>query len=80
MDSGVISPLKTLVEKDDVSLLPPLCGLVRALTLDDDVRAEVSKAHTHASSLAIELLCPITNLLDSMSPYTSHLLEKLTPL
>lgn len=78
VDSGVISPLKTLVEKDDANLLPPLCGLVRALTLDDDVRAEVSKAHTHASSLAIELLCPITNLLDSMSFYTD--LEKFTPL
>lgn len=66
MDDGIIIPLKTLIEKEDASLLPPLCSLARALTLDDDVRSEVSKAHTHASSLAIELLCPITNLLASM--------------
>ncbi|XP_054278086.1 armadillo repeat-containing protein 6 homolog [Macrosteles quadrilineatus] len=63
VDKGVIPPVKALVEKNDKSLIPDLCGLVRALTLDDDVRAEVSKAHSHASALAIDLLCPFTNLL-----------------
>lgn len=65
MDSGIIVPLKKLIQEENSNLLPELCHLIRVLTLDDDVRADVSKAHVHASSLAIELLCPITNLLAS---------------
>uniref|UniRef100_A0A1B6K2F1 Armadillo repeat-containing protein 6 n=2 Tax=Homalodisca liturata TaxID=320908 RepID=A0A1B6K2F1_9HEMI len=62
MDEGVIPTLKSLTEGDMPTLLPELCGLMRSLTLDDDVRADVSKAHVHASTLAVEVLCPLTNL------------------
>ncbi|KAG8338138.1 Armadillo repeat-containing protein 6, variant 2 [Homalodisca vitripennis] len=65
MDEGVIPTLKSLTEGDMPTLLPELCGLMRSLTLDDDVRADVSKAHVHASTLAVEVLCPLTNLLAS---------------
>lgn len=67
VDHGIVRPMKSLLEDEEQTqgVLAPLCGLMRALTLDDDVRAEVSKAHLHASSLAIEVLCPLTNLLAS---------------
>lgn len=47
--------------------LKEACCLVRALCLDDDIRIQVSRAHEHARTMAIELLPPLTNLLKDSS-------------
>uniref|UniRef100_A0A1B6MQ43 Armadillo repeat-containing protein 6 n=1 Tax=Graphocephala atropunctata TaxID=36148 RepID=A0A1B6MQ43_9HEMI len=77
MDADVIPALKAFIVEDVPTLLPEVCGVMRALTLDDDVRADVSKAHTHASSLAVEVLCPLTNLLAKYKSDKTLVLELL---
>jgi hypothetical protein len=42
-----------------------VCGVMRALVLDDDVRVQFGMSHEHARQLATELLCTFLALLKS---------------
>lgn len=65
MSNDLIFSLKELLESNNTAVLPYVLAVIRSLTLDDDVRAHVSKAHDHARSIATEILCPLTALLSS---------------
>jgi hypothetical protein len=62
----IVTSLKNLL---DIGAAPVIvrfvCGVARALVLDDDVRVEFGKAHEHARNLAAEILCPLLDLLKS---------------
>ena len=54
-----------LSEKLTESEVRDVCGVLRALVLDDDVRHEFGKAHEHASVIARGALDVLTGLLPS---------------
>ncbi|XP_069673045.1 armadillo repeat-containing protein 6 homolog [Periplaneta americana] len=61
----ILPRLKVLLDKD----APPLivrgvCGVARALVLEDDIRVQYGKSHEHTRALAMEMLCTLTDLLN----------------
>lgn len=65
--AGILDNLKSVLSEKDakVSVVKEVCVVLRALTLDDDVRHEYGKAHEHAATIARETLHTITELLSS---------------
>lgn len=59
--------LKSILSEKDtsVSVVKEVCVVLRALTLDDDVRHEFGKAHEHAAAIARQTLYTLTELLSS---------------
>lgn len=70
--AGVFDKLKKLLVRESTtgSELRHICGVLRALVLDDDLRHAFGKAHEHASTIARGSLNIITNLLSST--FTLH--------
>uniref|UniRef100_A0A1B6CSI6 LRRK2 ARM repeat domain-containing protein n=1 Tax=Clastoptera arizonana TaxID=38151 RepID=A0A1B6CSI6_9HEMI len=62
-ENGIADYLRILLDSENVEYLADLCKVIRSLTLDDDVRVQVSNSHNRAKVLAVEFLCPITDLL-----------------
>lgn len=68
---------QSIVNKDIHNIVQPLliggsnavlietCELMKVLTLDDDIREHISRAHEHARLLAIKNLCDLCDLLGS---------------
>ncbi|XP_058798631.1 armadillo repeat-containing protein 6 homolog isoform X3 [Phymastichus coffea] len=65
--AGILNNLKSILSEKDakVSVVKEVCVVLRALTLDDDVRHEYGKAHEHAATIARETLHTITELLST---------------
>jgi hypothetical protein len=62
----ILARLKNLLDKDTVPVIVrSVCGVTRALVLDDDIRVHYGKSHEHARELAAEILCTLTDLLKS---------------
>jgi hypothetical protein len=62
----ILTRLKTLLHSDATPLIVrQVCGVARALVLDDDIRVQFGKSHIHARELALEILCTLTDLLKS---------------
>lgn len=62
----ILTRLKKLLDKDTAPVtVRRVCGVVRALVLDDDIRVHCGKSHEHARDLAEEILCTLTDLLRS---------------
>lgn len=61
--------LTALLQKssNSPSILVEVCELMKVLTLDDDIREVISKAHEHARLLAVNNLCTLCELLGSKS-------------
>lgn len=55
-----------LLQEANPYILKDILVLLRALTLDDDVRVEYGKAHEHARIIATETLMILMKLLHSM--------------
>ncbi|KAE8749529.1 hypothetical protein FOCC_FOCC003794 [Frankliniella occidentalis] len=43
--------------------LVEICDVIKALTLDDDIREQISRAHEHARLMAVKNLCTLCELL-----------------
>ena len=67
-NAKVFDKLKNILlsEKVTESEVRDVCGVLRALVLDDDVRHEYGKAHEHATVIAKGALDVLTGLLPSM--------------
>ena len=63
----ILQRLTKLLHAKEVSpgVVKNICCVARALTLDDDIRVQYGKAHEHARELASEILCTLTDLLQS---------------
>ena len=63
----ILPRLANLLHTKDVvpGVVKNVCCVARALTLDDDIRVQFGKAHEHARDLASEMLCVLTDLLQS---------------
>lgn len=62
----VITRLKTLLDSDAPPVIVrQVCGVARALVLDDDIRVKYGNSHIHARQLAAEILCALIDLLKS---------------
>ncbi|XP_034245394.1 armadillo repeat-containing protein 6 homolog [Thrips palmi] len=48
---------------NDSAILIETCELIKLLTLDDDIREQISRAHEHARLIAINNLCILCDLL-----------------
>jgi hypothetical protein len=60
----ILTRLKNLLDKDAAPVIVKcVCGVMRALVLDDDIRVHCGKSHEHARQLAAEILCTMTDLL-----------------
>jgi rRNA-processing protein FCF1 len=58
--------LKKLLDKKATPVIVRcVCGVMRALVLDDDVRVQYGMSHEHARQLATELLCTFLDFLKS---------------
>ncbi|KAK3912718.1 Armadillo repeat-containing protein 6-like protein [Frankliniella fusca] len=56
--------IHSLLEHPDCScFLIEICEVIKALTLDDDIREQISRAHEHARLLAVNNLCKLCELL-----------------
>lgn len=67
-NAGMLNNLKSVLSKKDeasVSVVKEVCVVLRALTLDDDIRHEYGKAHEHAAAIARQTLHTLTELLSS---------------
>lgn len=66
-NAGVLDNLKSILNEKDASIavVKEVCVVLRALTLDDDVRHEYGKAHEHAATIARQTLHTLTELLSS---------------
>ncbi|XP_011298333.1 armadillo repeat-containing protein 6 homolog [Fopius arisanus] len=64
-NGGILERMNKILQKEDKSdiELRDACGVLRSLTLDDDIRHEYGKAHEHASQMARALLTVLTELL-----------------
>lgn len=62
----ILTRLKNLLAKDTAPVtVRCVCGVMRALVLDDDIRVHCGKSHQHARELAAEILYTLTDLLRS---------------
>lgn len=62
----ILIRLKTLLHSDTAPVIVrQVCGVARALVLDDDIRVQFGKSHDHARDIALEILCTLTDLLKS---------------
>lgn len=62
----ILTRLKALLHSDaGPMIVRPVCGVARALVLDDDIRVQFGKSHEHARELALEILSTLTDLLKS---------------
>jgi hypothetical protein len=62
----ILPRLKTLLHSDAAPVIVrEVCGVTRALVLDDDIRVQYGRSHDHAKELALEILCALTDLLKS---------------
>lgn len=52
-----------LKESNSSAVLVETCELIKLLTLDDDIREQISRAHEHARLLAVNNLCILCDLL-----------------
>ncbi|XP_069672945.1 armadillo repeat-containing protein 6 homolog [Periplaneta americana] len=60
----ILTRLKVLLHQDaPPGIVRGVCGVARALVLDDDIRVQFGKSHDHARALAEEILCTLTDLL-----------------
>ncbi|XP_021913499.1 armadillo repeat-containing protein 6 homolog isoform X2 [Zootermopsis nevadensis] len=60
----ILIRLKTLLHSDTAPVIVrQVCGVARALVLDDDIRVQFGKSHDHARDIALEILCTLTDLL-----------------
>ncbi|XP_075216357.1 armadillo repeat-containing protein 6 homolog isoform X2 [Lycorma delicatula] len=73
-NSCIVINFKTILK---TALFKEVCGVIRSLCLDDDVRINVSKAHEHARTLAVDLLCPLTELLKELKDKKEELCDVL---
>ncbi|XP_014247239.1 armadillo repeat-containing protein 6 homolog [Cimex lectularius] len=63
--NNIVTLLKKFITPDvDTMLLKGACGLIWAMTLDDDIRALVPNAHNHACAFAAEYLEPLVQILN----------------
>ncbi|XP_011498450.1 PREDICTED: armadillo repeat-containing protein 6 homolog [Ceratosolen solmsi marchali] len=64
-NAGILNNLKLELSKKDanMSIVKEVCLVLRALTLDDDIRHEYGKAHEHATTIARQILHTLTKLL-----------------
>ena len=78
-NAGILDYLKSILSEKDasVSVVKEVCVVLRALTLDDDVRHEFGKAHEHATAIARQTLHTLTELLAS-NGYFLFFLTKYT--
>jgi hypothetical protein len=62
----ILTRLKKLLDNDaGPVIVTRVCGVTKALVLDDDVRVHYGMSHEHARQLAAGLLCTIVDLLKS---------------
>ncbi|XP_014229097.1 armadillo repeat-containing protein 6 homolog [Trichogramma pretiosum] len=63
----ILENLKSILTQQNVndSVVKEACAVMRALTLDDDIRLEYGKAHEHAATIATETLKILTQLLST---------------
>lgn len=62
-EAAILDHLKILLNNESAQLLRHVCGVLRSLVLDDDVRHEFGKAHEHARIIAGNTLKTIIQLL-----------------
>ena len=70
-NAGILNNLKSILNDKNVcsQVVKEVCVVLRALTLDDDVRHEYGKAHEHATTIARQNLQTLTELLSSKSTF-----------
>lgn len=64
-EANILTHLKPLLTNANSATLASVCGVLRTLVLDDDVRVEFGKAHEHARIIAGDTLHSMLELLDS---------------
>lgn len=71
-NARILEKMKAMLLQENVpdSVIKEVCGVLRALTLDDDVRHEFGKAHEHAAAIARSTLTILTRLLFSKQGYS----------
>lgn len=57
------SLVTSLLNQSNNAVLNETCELIKLLTLDDDIREQISRAHEHARLLAVNNLCILCDLL-----------------
>ena len=69
--AGVFEKVRNILLKEEACAneIRDACALLRALTLDDDIRHEYGKAHEHATIIAKGSLDILTGLLHSTTLY-----------
>ncbi|XP_014209570.1 armadillo repeat-containing protein 6 homolog [Copidosoma floridanum] len=65
--AGILDDLKSILAERDASIavVKEVCVVLRALTLDDDLRHDFGKAHEHATAIARQTLQTLTALLST---------------
>lgn len=59
----LVTHLKPLMQRKEMTIIKNLCASFRYLILDDDIRVEFGKAHEHARLIATECLAELTQLM-----------------
>lgn len=66
-NADILNDLKSVLtaKETSVAVVKEVCIVLRALTLDDDVRHDYGKAHDHAAAIARQTLQTLVGLLSS---------------